>query len=547
MTSQRVCEPCFRGDRHSTGFSWCSDCEEVLCEGCDKAHRISKPSKSHQLVDLQVLPQIPETLVDVQFCDKHPGKILDAYCTFHDDVLCQTCVITMHRSCESIKTIEEVSKNIKSSVLFEDLTKALPALLQTSILLKENLEHNREEVGVHETKIKQSIIQLRAKINVYLDNFESSILTDLSKLRDQSLSNLDKEIKDIANITESVCKHQKDLNFTAAHGSDKKLFLLLEKLKHDVSTVETKIQEIIPVTENVFIKLEISTDIESLVSSFASVSIETKPCAVKYHPVIQTSAQVAPPGVKLEFRYFLNVLEKSAITGIETTNDDKLLLCDWQNDKLLIYKTDGTFISEAQVDGDPYGIALLPAKDEAVLTMPNAKNIKYFDTKQLKISKGYLTARKYYAIQVISDVLVVGAEKAIDMISMEGKYLRGIPYYNIVNIVRFIKHIADDTIVFTDSKHVHCIMLNGTKVFDAFCTSEARGVEVDKYGNVYIADKEKKSIWRLTDGGQNSSVILDESDSIGEPLALRFIYDFRQLYVGSNDSKLLAIFNCKWV
>jgi len=56
-----------------------------------------------------------------------------------------------------------------------------------------------------------------------------------------------------------------------------------------------------------------------------------------------------------------------------------------------------------------------------------------------------------------------------------------------------------------------------------------------------------KSVLQISPDGKDASVVLNESDSIGEPLAIRFSRDYCRLYVGSDQSKLLALFNCKWI
>jgi hypothetical protein len=62
-------------DTHSEGFSWCSDCEEILCNGCDKAHRILKLTLSHHLVPLAEIPEVPNFIPEIQQCDAHPDHI----------------------------------------------------------------------------------------------------------------------------------------------------------------------------------------------------------------------------------------------------------------------------------------------------------------------------------------------------------------------------------------------------------------------------------------------------------------------------------------
>jgi hypothetical protein len=49
--------------------------------------------------------------------------------------------------------------------------------------------------------------------------------------------------------------------------------------------------------------------------------------------------------------------------------------------------------------------------------------------------------------------------------------------------------------------------------------------------HVYITDKESKSVLQISPDGKDASVVLNESDSIGEPLAIRFSRDYCRHHV----------------
>ncbi|CAG2241247.1 unnamed protein product [Mytilus edulis] len=170
---QHVCEPCSRGETVSSGYSWCSDCEEILCDVCDKSHRVNKLTLSHNLTEIRELPFIPkETVINFRLCGNHPEKIVDFYCAFHDVVCCQTCIAESHRACQQVKVIDDVSGGIKSSALAEDVSKAVASLLKTFQSLIENRNSNKESVFLQEATIKTSIAKLKQDLLQHVESLE---------------------------------------------------------------------------------------------------------------------------------------------------------------------------------------------------------------------------------------------------------------------------------------------------------------------------------------------------------------------------------------
>ena len=65
------------------------------------------------------------------------------------------------------------------------------------------------------------------------------------------------------------------------------------------------------------------------------------------------------------------------------------------------------------------------------------------------------------------------------------------------------------------------------------------------FGNIYIADKEGKSIRRYRFDGTYTDTVLNSSNGIGVPLSLKFSRDFRRLFVGSDQAEAITVFTIK--
>ena len=51
----KSCDPCQEGHREAIAVLHCQQCDENFYEGCSKAHKTQKATKTHQLVDVATL------------------------------------------------------------------------------------------------------------------------------------------------------------------------------------------------------------------------------------------------------------------------------------------------------------------------------------------------------------------------------------------------------------------------------------------------------------------------------------------------------------
>lgn len=543
---QLFCDQCSRDDTVSSGYSRCSDCEEILCAPCDKVHRISKLTLSHYITNIQELSCIPkDTNIQLRFCDNHPEKKYDFYCVFHDAVCCQTCILESHRTCEHVSLIDDVSDGIKSSALVEDVYKAVSSLLRTLDVVIENRKTNKESIYSQETTIKASIVKLKQCLLQHVETLEKSLLSDLAKLKDETVSQLDAEISEAKSLSENWQKTKLEYDFNIKHGSNSQLFRLVEKLKSQISEEETKLQVKLAKILKAELKYVVKAESYNHISAIASVNLETKSCSIEHVSQLQKKAQFVPNLLSLKLDKPINLASHdiTSISGIEVTSDNKLLLCSFFAKKILLYNVEGKFIRQKDLDNQPYQINILPNKTQAAVTMPLKCSILILNTVDLTSVREFNTSKHYYAIQTFDNAFIVGGDLVLDIITMDGKVSRSICVPENSSIRCIVKR-RDDTLLYTNSLKLYCIRLfDGTSVFEYTTTKEARGIVEDRYGCIYVADKTSRTIHRLAPDGSFIDFVKNEANC--STLALRFSPDLSKLYVGLDENKMLLVYKCK--
>ena len=90
-------------------ISFCSDCENFLCDFCDQAHKKMASFKSHVLVLPKAAKAIPKTKFK---CHKHPTESLEVYCIQCKSVICRDCLYYTHNG-HKFKRLVDVSDEIR--------------------------------------------------------------------------------------------------------------------------------------------------------------------------------------------------------------------------------------------------------------------------------------------------------------------------------------------------------------------------------------------------------------------------------------------------
>lgn len=234
------CDPCKRDGCNESMCSWCIDCAEALCQDCDKHHRKSKTSASHNTVPLQKLKSASDFLHKfTQTCSDHAGGRIAFYCTKHDKLCCPSCVTLHQKECNDIITLEEAAAGVKTSEIIADLGSRMKEALQT---LGELANHKHENIGMINAQrdgIKSSLNELRRKINDYFDSLEKRMNEKLLQAHGECIQKLEEQTKDLEKRTDTLKTWQSDIKIIKEFGSDTHAFIMSKELENLVTELET--------------------------------------------------------------------------------------------------------------------------------------------------------------------------------------------------------------------------------------------------------------------------------------------------------------------
>ena len=229
----KVCEPCFRKDRHMKAHIYCNDCKQFQCKECMNAHTVFDDKSDHTFVTMGTakLAEVNVDIADLDYCKVHKKEIT-RYCCTDDVTCCSECADEEHQGCITVLEISRVAKDQQRRI-----DKTLKALTTTEHCAK-GLLHDYEKAPV----------ALKSQLGPILDLIESIKLKLVGKCNALKASVTkcysEKEIEYKADIAHrvSICRKMVEdldsrrrlLSVVADHGSDEQKFLAFCGVEQEV-------------------------------------------------------------------------------------------------------------------------------------------------------------------------------------------------------------------------------------------------------------------------------------------------------------------------
>ncbi|XP_038053680.1 E3 ubiquitin-protein ligase TRIM71-like [Patiria miniata] len=183
--SKIKCQNC---DEENQAVSRCMDCDNFLCEECQKAHARMAVMKSHKIYTLAQF-QSGEIVYksklreEVPKCGKHPDQNLNVYCNTCQQVICTTCSVLDHakhtltglpeavEKCEK-KVTEMVRKSERRKTelgtTIEDTCKSCKELetmfAKTQKKISKKAQQKITKLQQEITKLKQEVAKIQKEI-----------------------------------------------------------------------------------------------------------------------------------------------------------------------------------------------------------------------------------------------------------------------------------------------------------------------------------------------------------------------------------------------
>ena len=129
-TKEISCDSCEDG---LVAVTWCIDCENSLCQKCNKVHKKWKAFKSHKTITIKEFIQNPKLVLSTsaekpESCKSHNQQPLNLYCKTCSSLICRDCTLKAHpRETHDFDFVDEMLDEERKKIkdIIDSLTHSL--------------------------------------------------------------------------------------------------------------------------------------------------------------------------------------------------------------------------------------------------------------------------------------------------------------------------------------------------------------------------------------------------------------------------------------
>jgi hypothetical protein len=229
------------------------------------------------------------------------------------------------------------------------------------------------------------------------------------------------------------------------------------------------------------------------------------------------------------------------VTDMAVTSDNKLLLCNYYDKKVYIYKDYKTYEDKISFTSGPLCITVVPCTDKAVVTLLGEESIQFINTtNNTKDNKINIGERCRGVTAVKDNIYISGGDKVI-ILNIDGSFVRKIATDGFNN--NLLYNERNDQLLLRQYGRLCCINLDGHVIY-TYDISGYRGLAVDQQGHVYISGYDSHDIHRLSPDGTFCDIVLSKHDGVDGPRSITFNNDFTKLFM-INRGKTVLVYSCK--
>jgi hypothetical protein len=232
------------------------------------------------------------------------------------------------------------------------------------------------------------------------------------------------------------------------------------------------------------------------------------------------------------------------LTDMAVTSDNKLLLCNYYDDKVYIYKDYKTYEDKISLTSGPWCITVVPCTDKAVVTLPYEGSIQFINTtnntKDNKINIGEWCR----GVTAVKDKIYIGGINKVIILNIDGSLVRKITTTDYSYNNNLLYNERNDQLLLRQDGRLCCINLDGHVIY-RYDISGHEGLAVDQQGHVYISGLDSHDIHRLSPDGTFRDIVLSKHDGVDGPRNITFNNDFTKLFIINNGGKTVLVYSCK--
>jgi DNA-binding beta-propeller fold protein YncE len=355
------------------------------------------------------------------------------------------------------------------------------------------------------------------------------------------------EMKAVEQCMSDIQDTSRKFDFVTKHGSEKQIFRLIKTLETGLFRNSEDLEKLISsltYPQLVFKESNLLSKMETI----GSATIETSPSDMNYQPPkalqTQTMNRAIKPAIQNKFEFDSKIPFKCKhnvlISGIGVTRDDHLLLCNWYSTDVIVLSDDGKQLYDIDLEGKPWGIVVVPDKEEAIVTLPDKNFMQIMNTSTMTAEQKIKVPIECHGITLIDNDIVLGNEGVIYIINRKGKRLKTIKFEK--GIMYSLYCGKDKTLYCCDADNykLYGIKQDGTILF-SFTSRDFRGpigVAAAANENVYVTAWSSNNVQCFTPEGKHKGIMLKKEGGLNEPYGIASSKKYYKVFIVNHLEKV---------
>ncbi|XP_063416023.1 tripartite motif-containing protein 2-like [Mytilus trossulus] len=546
------CGPSQEGKVNTEADIWCYNCDEGLCSTCSGHHTRSKATRDHKTIDIKSYKP-PIRAIKTE-CDKH-GQQLNLYCPSHLMPCCDECISTNHSKCTGIKFLAAVVEKTKIEKSKESVEKEIYSILHVLDKMVNNKSINIQTGKQQCENIKKSFHKIREKINKHLYHLEKKLCQETDNLWDQETLTARDFITEIEKKKTNVQKLQEHLLSVTTQSSKLQSFLGVHQIEQQIHQCQQYVEDL----ENddrakeFCIKMTQKNEIKNILQQLGSLESIGEVTVVKTETGLNRESSVRRKA-QVESQSNINNMTMSIETKIKINTEkgisDMICLMDGrvivveEDGKVNLFTSDGKLQKQLPIPGGAWSVTQINQNTIAI-TYPRETAIKIFNMENETVTKVINLDKHCYGLSFSNNSLAVGLNNdEIRIIDLEGNTLKSIQVESESSLFNLV--YCNDRVIYSDylGNAVYCYDESGKKIWQyTQDLSGPRGLCIDTYGNIIVADYDSDRIIVISKDGQNSKVLIGKEGGLEAPQCICFKHNESSGFICDFYGTYLATFN----
>ncbi|XP_048255024.1 protein wech-like isoform X5 [Haliotis rufescens] len=532
------CSYCREEGETTPATSWCSVCDDALCERCLRMHKRIPSTNHHDVVDLSGETKVKRKVM----CKVHKDENIKYICKDCKTAVCQTCCTIHHRKCDLVVEIESEIPSMKT-----ELRRNKEVLLKKQDEMKTHIGKQTSKVNEALTlylQIESNIKSASVKAIEVIKVKERTLLAELKEMSDQHIGELKADIKSGEMSVQMYQQQAELIDQTLQSECDMGVYEMYQGCEAgDVEAVG-----VAGVKEKgriAWIMFRQDTDklrraLDDLQLGEIDVLYEGV-LDLKATPVLQDTINVLDLKATSVLQDTINVrlagdTSRANLIDVKVfvvNGTDTVVVTDKNNHSVKSFYTRNKQHghSRLRVGSVPYGITTLKDNQVAV-TVPDTRQIVTVQVNPgLVLLSTITTSKQYYGITSLTPSTLAASSTSppcVDILDMTGHVLKSIcsgqPMRYILKNSYFLCTTRTGNILVCDSgsKCVVCLTPEGDVVFTYSTTGDTAlkfplGITSTSTGDILVTDCHLHRVLHLTESGQFVRNILTSQDGVRSP------------------------------